>query len=138
MAADFKLKTVYSKGAPLKTLTKASGTVIEAGDMVALSSGVAVKAGAASAAIAFSPSGAPAGVTTVQVLNDPDAEFVGTAAGNFAVTDKGTEVDMSGSTTLLINLAASSTDVFKVDISDDAGTAGSTKNVTVRINKFLY
>lgn len=137
--ADFKLKTVYAKGAPLKTLAKASATVIEAGDMVELASGLAIKATATSAAIAFSPSGAPAGVTTVQVLNDPDAEFLGTADANFAVANRGTEVDLVVNTNAQeIDVGASTTDVLKVDVSKDAGTVGAKTNVVVRINKFMY
>lgn len=137
--ADFKLKTVYTKGAPMKTLVKASATVIEAGDMVELASGLAIKATATGTSLAWSPSGAPAGVTTVQVLNDPKAEFTGTADAVFAVTQRGTEVDLVVNTgAQQIDVGASTTDVLKVDVSDDAGTVGSASNVTVRINKFLY
>lgn len=139
MAKDFTLVTSYAGGMPMKTLAKASETVIEAGDMVALTSGLATKAGASSAAFAFSPSGAIAGETTVQVLNDKEAEFTGTADANFAVANRGAEVDlvMSG-TRQEIDLGTSSTDVFKVSIGTDAGTVDVKTGVKVRINKFLY
>lgn len=137
--ADFKLKTVYTKGAPKKTLVKASETVIEAGDMVALDTGLAIKATAASTKIARTENGAPAWVTTVQVLNDPKAEFTGTADANFAVANRGAEVDLVVTGWVqLIDLWESTTNVFIVDVSDDAGVAWSTNNVTVRINEFLY
>lgn len=137
--ANFKLNEVYAKWAPLKTLIKESSTVIAPRSMVALDTGLAISATEASTSIAYSPSGAPAGVTTVQILNDRLAEFVGTADANFAVTDKWGIVDMvltwAGQ---LIDIGESTTDVFKVDISEDAGVAGSANNVRVRINKFLY
>lgn len=138
-AREFTLVTAYAKGVPTKTLAKDSATVIRPGTFVGLTSGLAVQAGAATAALAYSKDGAPAGTTEVIVVNDPRAEFVGTAGTNFAVADRGTEVDMSISSTLQrINLAASTTDVFKVSAGKDAGTVGSTAKVKVRINKFLY
>lgn len=140
-AKDFKLVTVYSKGTPMKTLAKASATVIEAGDMVALSSGLAIKAVAGSAKIAYSPFGAPAGETTVQVLNDPKAEFTGAGDAVFAVTQRGSEVDLVvNSTVQQIDVGASSTDVFIISPGEDAGVVDSAANIKVRINatKFLY
>jgi hypothetical protein len=136
---DFKLVTVYNSGEPMKTLAKASATVIEAGDMVALSSGLAIKAVAGSAKIAYSPYGAPAGATTVQILNDPEAEFVGTGDANFAVAQRGTEVDLvTNSNAQQIDVGSSTTDVFVISVGDDAGVVDSAANIKVRINKFLY
>ena len=128
--ADFKLITNYAKGMPMKTLAKASETVIEAGDMVALTSGLATKADGSSAKIAFTPNGAIAGETTIQIVNDPKAEFVGTTDANFAVAQRGTEVDlvMSG-TAQQIDVGSSSTDVFVVSVGDDAGVVDSKLNV---------
>ena len=117
MAKDFTLVTHYLDGMPMKTLAKATTTVIEAGDMVALSSGLAIKAVTASAAIAYSPSGAASGaaIDTVQVLNDPFAEFTGTADAAFAVTDRGLTKDMVYSgTAQRIDIGTTSTAVFKV------------------------
>jgi hypothetical protein len=136
--ADFKLQKAYTEGTPLLTLAKASATVIEAGDMVALASGLAIKAVAASTEIAFSPSGAPAGETTVQVLVDRQASFIGTGAAVFAVANRGKVCDLSGTTNQLINSAAILTGVFKIDAGDDAGTVGSTANMVARIEKTLY
>jgi hypothetical protein len=137
--ADFKLVTNYAKGMPMKTLAKGSSTVIEPGDMITLTSGLVTKADHASAALAFSPNGGANGETTIQVLNDPKAEFVGTGDAVFAVAQRGTEVDlvMSG-TAQQIDVGSSTTDVFKVSIGTDAGVVNSDKNIKVRINKFLY
>jgi hypothetical protein len=116
---------------------KASETVIEAGDLVALTSGLIVKAAAASAKIAFCQNGADAGTTEVEVSVGNDFTLLGTADANFAVANRGTEVDIVD-TTQYIDLGTSSTDVLLVDISEDAGTVGSATNVTVRINKPLF
>lgn len=136
---DFKLHTSYAGGMPMKTIAKASETVIEAGDMVWLTAGLAVKAAANTAAIAYCPNGWVNGVTTIQVLNDPEAEFLGTADEAFAVTHRGTEVDMVVTGWVqYIDVGSSATDVFKVSIGTDAGVVDSTAKVKVKINKFLY
>jgi hypothetical protein len=133
---DFKLRN----GEQVRTVlaTKDSATVIEAGDLVALSSGVLIKAVAGSAAIAYAPKGAAAGVTECEVTVWNDFELVGTNENVFAVTMKGAEVDIIGTTTLLINDDASSTDVLKIAIDKNAGTVGSTAGVVVKINKPLF
>ena len=139
MAQDFRLIKTYSGRAPMKTLEKASATVIEAGDMVTLDAGgLAIKAVAASTRIAYAMADAVAGDLSVMILDDPKAEFEGTAAANFAKANRGLVCDISGTTNLLINTAASATGVLEVSPSDDAGTVGSTANVRVRINKPLY
>ena len=137
--ADFKLVSSYVWGMPMKTLAKATATVIEAGDMVALSSGLAIKAVTASAAIAYSPFGAGSSTTTVQILNDPLAEFTGDGDDVFAVTDRGLTKDMVYSgTQQVIDMGTTSTAVFKVAPSTWAWTVSSKKTIKVRINKFLY
>ena len=90
----FELKTTYKNGIPLKTVEKASATVIPKGSMIALSSGLAVVALDNSAAVAWTPIGAGNGETEVLVLADPLAEFWGEADADFAVTNRWTEVDM--------------------------------------------
>ena len=133
---DFKLRN----GEQVRTVlaTKDTATVIEAGDLVTLSSGIIIKAVAGSAAIAYTPKGAPAGVTEVEVTVGNDFELIGTAENVFAVDQKGTEVDLVGTTTLLIDNNATVTDVFKVAIDKNAGTVGSTASVVVKINKPLF
>lgn len=114
---------------------KESATVIEAGDLVAMSSGYIIKATAASAKIAYCPEGAAAGTTEVEVTVGCDFTLKGTADANFAITDKGGEVDVVvNAGAQQIDLGTSATDVLLVDISENAGTVGATTDVTVRIN----
>lgn len=135
---DFK---VHNSGGVnrTKTFLKASATVIEAGDFIALTSGLVVKASATSAAIAYCEGGAPAWVTEIQVNVDPNLELSGTADANFAATNRGAEVDLVVSSgAQLIDIGASTTDVLKILPSADAGTVGSTTNVVVKINKPVF
>ena len=134
--AEFKIKN----GEEVRTriVTVASATVIPAGSLVALSSGIAIKAVAGSTAIAFTEKGSADGETEMEVTVGNDFSLVGTADANFAVTDKGIECDLVGTTTLLIDLGESTTKVFKVGIGTDSGTAGSTADVEVKINKPLF
>lgn len=137
--ADFKLITAYAEGQPMKTLSKATATVIEAWDMVALASGLAIKAVTASTAIAYSPNGAGSTTTSVQILNDEFAEFTGTGDAVFAVTDRGLTKDLVYSgTAQQIDVGTTSTAVFKVSVGTDAGVVDSASNIKVRINNFLY
>ena len=131
--------TIYHKPSDVSTLTltKASATVFEKGDMVALDTGLAVKGVAASTALGYVIADAIDWETTVLAYSDSRIVLSGTADENFAVTDKGAEVDLVGTTTLLIDLWESATNVFKVMPSDNAGTASATTNVLVKINKTL-
>lgn len=137
MAKDFKIVGGLH-GVPTVLATIASATVIEAGDMVALTNGLIVKAAANSAAIAYAPNGSANGETKIEVTVGNDFLLEGTADANFAVANKGTEVDLVGTTTLLIDLGESATDVLKVDISENAGTVGAKTGVRVKINKPLF
>ena len=135
--ADFKvvseeqLRTVYA--------TIATATAIEAGDLVALDTGLIVKAEAADTAIAYAPEAHAANSgSKIAVTVGNDFVLEGTGDAVFAVTQKGTEVDLVGTTTLLIDVGESTTDVFKVDISEDAGTVAATTGIRVRINKPLF
>ena len=116
----------------------ASAEVIEAGDLVTLSSGLIIKAVAASTAVAYATEASAVGDTLIDVTVGNDFTLRGTADANFAVTQKGTEVDIVGTTNLLIDVGASTTDVLKVGIASDAGVVGATTNVEVRINKPLF
>lgn len=117
--------------------TVASATEIAAGDLVALSSGVIIKAVAASTAVAWTPSGSEDGETSIEVSVGNDFTLKGTADAVFAVTYKGGEYDIND-TTQTIDVGASSTDVLKIGIGSDAGVVGSTDDVEVRINKPLF
>ena len=116
----------------------ASGTVVEAGDLVAIDgSGLIIKAVAASAKVAFTPGGSASGETTIEVTVGNDFTLEGTSDDNYAVTDQGILCDIID-TTQLIDIATSSTDVLQVGLGQDAGTAGSTASVEVKINKPIF
>jgi hypothetical protein len=116
---------------------KDSATVITAGQLVALSSGLIVAAAAASTRIAWCPKGAAAGTTECEVTLGDDFTLVGTADAVFAAAYRGGEYDIND-TTQTIDWGASSTDVLRIGITADAGTVGSASNVEVRINKPLF
>jgi len=118
--------------------TIATATVIEAGDLVAISSGLIIKAVAGSTAIGWCPDGHAASSGTVcEVTVGNDFTLKGTMDAAFAVTYKGGEYDIE-TTTQLIDLDASTTDVLKVGIGEDTGVVGAEENVVVRINKPLF
>ena len=137
MAADFK---IISTGVNNRTMTleKASATVIEAGDLVALdANGLAIKAVAASTQLAFTPTWAGDGDTEIDVIVDDNLVLSGTGDANFAESMRGTEVDLVGTTTQLIDVWTSATDVLKILPSTDAGTVGATTDIRFTINKPL-
>ena len=118
---------------------KASETVIEAGDLVGITSGLIVKAGAETTALAYAPYGAGNGETEVEVTIGSDFILEGTADENFAVTHKGTEVDVAiDDGTQLIDIDSSTYDVLLVDVSQDAGTVDAKTGVRVKINKPIF
>ncbi|HUS99136.1 MAG TPA: hypothetical protein VMY59_02315 [Candidatus Thermoplasmatota archaeon] len=114
----------------------ASATVIPAGDFAGLTAGLAVDAGASTAAIAWCPKGSADGETSCELTVGNDFTLVGTGDAVFAVSQKGTEVDLTAAQ--LIDVGESTTDVLKIDISENAGTVDSTDNIRVRINKPLF
>ena len=114
--------------------TIASATVVEAGDLVEVDTGLIVKATATGAALAYAPQGSADGETEIEITKG-HVELIGTGSGVFAVTNKATLCDLSGTTTLLIDIGTSSTDVFKIAADTNAGTAASADDVKVFINK---
>jgi len=117
--------------------TIASATEISAGDLVAIDSGLIIKAVAASTAIGWTPQGSEVGDTVIEVSVGNDFTLVGTGDAVFAVSYKGGEYDIND-TTQTIDFGASSTDVLKVSISESAGTVDSASNIEVKINKPLF
>jgi hypothetical protein len=111
--ADFKMVSTFSD-TRRQDFEIASATVIEAGDMVALTSGLVTKAVAASTQIAFTEVGSADGETSITVVADDRVRYKGTGDAVFAKTQRGTEVDLVGTTTQLIDLGTSVTDVLKV------------------------
>lgn len=126
-------------GVPTVLATIASATVIEPGDMVTLASGLVVKADENATALAYAPLGSANGETKIEVTVGNDFVLEGTGDAVFAVTQKGTEVDLvMDGTAQQIDVGASTTDVFKIDISENAGTVGSASGIRVKINKPLF
>lgn len=134
---DFKLKN----GEKIRTrkVLKASNTVLEAGDMIELSSGLAIKATATGAALAWCPNGGASGVTEIDVTVGNDFTLIGTGDANAAVTDKGIECDLVVNTgDQQVDLGSNSTKVLKVGFGKDSLTAGSASGIEVRINKPIF
>jgi hypothetical protein len=133
-----KYRLVNGEKVRLVRCLKGSSTVIAAGDLVAMSSGLIIKAVGASAAIGWCPAGGANGDTVVEVSVGNDFTLETTAESAFAVTYKGGEYDINNDGTQTIDWDASSTDVLKIDISENAGVVGSAENVRVKINKPLF
>ena len=114
----------------------ASATVIPAGDFAGMTTGLAVDAVAATTAIAWCPKGSADGETTCELSVGNDFTLKGTGDAVFAVSQKGSEVDLTDAQ--LIDVGSSSTDVLKIDISENAGTVDAEENIRVRINKPLF
>lgn len=137
MAKDFKVKDGDSIRTRLCDI--ASATVVEAGDLVAISSGLIIKAVDGSAAIGYCPNGSVDGEVLTEVSVGNDFTLIGTGDAAFAVTYKGVEKDLVVTEGVqLIDVGTTSTSVLKVSIGTDAGVAASTDNIEVRINKPLF
>jgi len=119
--------------------TIATATVIEAGDMCELSSGLPIKGTATGAKLAYSPFACASGDTQIELTVGNDFILKGTGEVVFAVAQKGDECDLVISTaTQLLNNDTTSTSVFTIDISENAGTVGSTADIRFKILKPLY
>ena len=133
---DFKILTPNT--VPMKTLEKASATVIEQWDMVTLDAWwLAIKAVAGSAKLAYAMADWLDWETELTVCADEDATFEWTADANFAKANRWTTCDLVWATQL-IDLWATVTNVFKVLPSVDAWTVWATTWVKVKINAFLF
>lgn len=136
MSKDFKLVGGL-KGVPTVFVAKASETVIEAGDMVGMTDGLAVKAGATTTAIAYAPNGAAAGTLKVEITLGNDFELVGAkdADAVFAVAQRGDYCDLKGTTDMIIDNDTSSTNVLQICGDKDNGVVGSKAGIRVKIAK---
>lgn len=135
---DFELKD--GEQVRTKRALIASATVIEPGDLVTLDANkLIIKAVDASTALAWCPNGSANGETVCEVTVGNDFTLKGKGDAVFAVTQKGTEVDVvvTGGVQL-IDVGASVTDVLKVAIGEDAGVVGSADDIEVKINKPLF
>lgn len=119
--------------------TIASATVIESGDVCAISSGLIIKGVDASTKLAYSPAASPSGDTQIELTVGNNFVLEGTGDAVFAVAQKGTAVDLVVNTGVQqIDVGTSSTLVFAIDMSENAGTVGSASGIRVRINKPIF
>jgi len=138
MARDFEFIGSDGHAPRTKLATKDTATVIEAGDLVAIASGLIIKATATSTKIAYAPNAAPAGVTTVDVTQGNDFLLRGDAESNFAVTQKAGEYDIAVDGTTgkqTLNQGGTTYKVLMVDFGEDAGVVDAATNINVKINK---
>ncbi len=136
MAAKF----VITNAERLRTIMApiATGTAIEYGDLVTVSSGLIVKAAAASTTVALCVKAHPANSgTQIQITEGNDFTMRGTMDVVFAAAYRGVEYDIND-TTQTIDQGGTTNKVLKVSIAEDAGVVGSASNVLVRINKPIF
>jgi len=132
---------IVDKGPSYSTLicTIATAVVIEAGDMIEYASGLPVKATATGAKLAYSPAASANGDTQIELSVGNDFTVKGTGEAVFAVDQKGDAVDLVVDTNVqLIDNDTTSTSVFIVDVSENAGTVGSTSDIRAKIALPIY
>jgi hypothetical protein len=119
--------------------TISTSEVIEAGDMCELSSGLPVKGTATGAKVAYAPIASPSGDTQIELTVGNDFLLKGTGEAVFAVDQKGDECDLVVDTGVqLVDNDTTSTSVFTIDFSENAGTVDSAANIQFKILKPLY
>jgi hypothetical protein len=134
------MKFKFKDGERIRTIIApiATATAIEPGDLVAISSGLIIKAVAASTAVAYCPDGHEANSGTEVVITvGNDFTLTGTADAVFAAANRGTECDILD-TTQYLNMDASSTKVLRISACKDAGVVGVASGIEVRINLPLF
>lgn len=130
VVGDEILRTVIAK--------KGSSTASAAGMTVAVSSGLIIKGAAASAKLSYAPGALVNGQTQCEVTVGNDFVLEGTGDAVFAQTYAGTAVDQVDDTNQYIDVGTSSTLVFMIDVSENAGTIGSASGIRVRLNKPIF
>jgi len=137
MAKDFEIKR-QDKTFATRVCEIASATVIEPGDLVALNTNLIVKAGAASAKIAYCPNGSADGEVSVEVTEGTGFTLIGTGDGAWSENYRGDLAGISGTTDLLIDVTGGTTDVIQLQGAEDSGVVGATTKIECRINKPLF
>ena len=131
VVGDEALRTVIA--------TIATAVVIEAGDVCELDNGLPIKGTATGAKLAYSPFASANGVTQVELSVGNDFLLKGTGEVVFAVAQKGDECDLVIDTGVqLLDNDTTSTSVFTVDWSENAGVVGSASDIQFKILKPLY
>ena len=118
--------------------TKGSSTAFAAGMTVAVSSGLITKGAVGSTKLSYAPKALVNGNTQCEVTVGNDFVLEGTGDAVFAQTYAGSAVDQVDDTNQYIDVGTSSTLVFMVDISENAGTVGSASGIRVRLNKPIF
>ena len=138
MAKDFEIKQ-QGQGFRTRVCEIASATVIEAGDMVGMTSNLIVKADEKTTAIAYAINGSVAGETSIEITEGNDFTLVGTGDEVYSEDYRGDLVDLVvDNGTQQIDVGASTTDVFQIIGAEDSGVVGSASGIEVRINKPLF
>lgn len=132
MAKDFKIKK-QGPGFKTRLAEKASGEVIEAGDLVTLTSNLIVKAGAASTTLAYATKAGADGETTIEITEGTDFTLTGTGDAVWSEDYRGDSAGISGTTNLLVDVTGAATNVIRLEAAEDAGVVGSTSNIEFRI-----
>jgi hypothetical protein len=132
MAKDFEIKQ-QGTGFKTRLCEIASATVLEAGDLVTLTSNLIVKAGAGSTLLAYCPKGSADGETTVEITEGNDFTLVGTGDGVWSEDYRGDSAGISGTTDLLVDVTGASTNVIRLEAAEDSGTVDSTSKIEFRI-----
>jgi hypothetical protein len=136
---DFKIIGQESLRTCIATI--GNTVVIEAGDMIEASSGLAVKGTASGAKLAYSPFAHASGDGTqieLTVGNDFVLECA-IAENVYAVSQNGTEIDLVVDTAVQeLDNNASTTDVFVVCMAQPDAVVGAKTGIRVVINKPLY
>lgn len=137
MAKDFKIK---QQGSDFRTRMAeiASATVIEAGDLVTLTSNLIVKAGAASTALAYAINGSANGETSIEITEGTDFTLTGTGDAVWSEDYRGDLAGISGTTTLLVDVTGASTNVIRLGVAEDSGTVDSTADIEFKIVKPIF
>lgn len=137
MAKDFKIK---QQGVGFKTRGAeiASATVIEAGDLVELSSNLIIKADTDSTKVAYAVNGSADGETTIEVTQGTDFTLVGTGDAVWAESYRGTAAGIVGTTNLLIDVTGASSGIIELGVAEDSGVIGSTDNIEFKIVKPIF
>lgn len=138
MAKDFEIKQ-QGPGFRTRVAEIASATVIEPGDLVAMTSNLIVKANKDSEALAYAINGSAAGETSIEITEGNDFTLVGTGDEAYSKNKRGGLVDLVvDNGTQQIDVGTSSKKVLQIIGAEDSGTVGSASGIEVRINKPLF
>lgn len=122
MAKNFTIVNENNISYNMKTLEKASATVIAPGSLVEVDSwGLAIIGTATATLVAYCPMGWVAGETSIQVIGNPEVTFKGTASWNYAKANRNIMYEIAVSTyAQTINLSWTTKPVARILASTEA------------------